>query len=225
MRITVLIILAFITQGAFSQKPQHNRGFMEGYVVKINNDTLFGEVKFRDEDERMLNKIRYRESKDASIQSLHPREIKAFRLGKYYYRVWNEHYLQEVSFGNKVDVFENRSHKYTSMPVGNPTSMGSWGSSSVTVRDEEEKSEIYMFKKNGSVLAYESTRKLIDKKLKARLIDFFKDEPNLVSKIQESYYTRADILYMAYEYNDPAKYQLKVINKEQYEKEKRKRGR
>jgi hypothetical protein len=55
--------------------------------------------------------------------------------------------------------------------------------------------------------------------MRSRLAEFFSDEPKLVTKIKKGYYTNADIIYMAYEYNDPGKYQLKFIDEKTYKKE------
>lgn len=213
MRTSLLLTtLLSIAQVSFAQKAQDNSGFLEGYIITVENDTLFGEVKFRQENDRMLNNIRYREKADAIIKSYNSNEIKAFKLGRYHYIVSDHQFLQEISRGPKLNIYENRLHKYKVKVIGGP--------GPAVTRDDDEVLEIFLIKKDGAQLAYVSNKKLIGKKLKAKLVDFFKDEPKLVDKIRQGYYTNADVIYMAYEYNNPDKYQLKLIDEKQYKKEK-----
>src|SRR5690606_8121679 len=218
MKKSLLLIALLITAYniSFSQGSQHNSGFMQGYVVKANNDTLFGEVKFRNDNERMLSAIRYRKNKDTAIEYFSAADMRAFQLGRFTYIVHKGKYLQEISIGEKVDIYEARKHLYNTEYTGE-------GNTSLHVRDDKELSHIYLIKKNGDKIKYLSDKRLINKRRKARLTVFFKDAPNLISKIKQSYYTNADIIYMAYQYNEPGKYQLKHISKKEYKEGKRKR--
>lgn len=210
-----VVSLLGIANHALSQTAQPNNGFMPGYIVKVDNDTLYGEVKFRQDDYTMLENIRYRKSPDSKIESYLPSSLKSFQLGRYSYLVASGGYYQQITKG-KVSAYERREHKYVTR-ISSP-SPGT--TSTVRVRSDQEKSIILLIRKDGRKLRYENNQKLISKSLKKELNDFFSDEPLLIEKISKSYYTNADIIYMVYEFNEPAKYQLKVIDEKQYKQEK-----
>src|SRR5690606_7120940 len=134
-----------------------------------NNDTLFGEVKFRKDNERMLNAIRYRKDKDTAIEYFFAADIKAFQLGRFTYIVHKGKYLQEISVGEKVDIYEARKHLYN-------TEYTSKGNTTQQLRDDKELSHIYLIKKKVDKIKYLSDKRLLNKRTKARLTEFFKDE-------------------------------------------------
>jgi hypothetical protein len=212
MKSAVMAIgLLIATSGlALCQKAEHNNGFMQGYIVKVNNDTVYGEVQFREESGRMLEKIRYRENKDADLKDYRPNEIKCFQLGRHFYFVLRGAYFQQISLG-KVDVYERRNHIYI---------QNSGPGMNTTTRSDDEESHILLIDEDGEQLEYFNDGKLIKDEMKRRLAAYFKDAPQLVSKISKGYYTTADVLYMVYEYNEPGKYQLRPIDEHEYKKEK-----
>lgn len=209
-KLFLIVSLLGIVNHALSQKAETNDGFMPGYIVKTNNDTLYGEVKFRQVDGKMLENIRYRKTPDGKIESYLESSLKAFQLGRYSYIVTDDGYYKQLTKG-KVSAYEKREHKYEIIQTGNSTRR---------VRLDEEKAFILLIRIDGRRLRYESNQKLISKTMKKELLDFFSDSASLIGKIKESYYTNADIIYMAYEFNDPAKYQLKIIDEKQYKQEK-----
>lgn len=202
---------------SFGQTPQNNEGFMDGYIIKVNNDTIYGQVKFVTEGSKQLRKIRLRNTKDSNVDSYNSKEIKGFQLGRFTYRVLDNRYFKEISNGTRIDVYEQQVLISTSTvgvsQMGTPPPI-------ITLNPVKEEFRMQLLKADGTSLKYTNDGKLIKKKLKAQLIEFFKDEPNLVSKITTGFYTTNDILYMAYEYDNPAKWKLKLIDKAQYQKEK-----
>lgn len=176
-------------------------------------------MKLATEGSKQLRKIRLRKTKDSNVDSYNSKEIKGFQLGRFTYRVLDNRYFKEISNGKRIDVLERQVLSYSSTPmVHHTTQTGSVPLTTFTSLDEEF--PMQLIKNDGTSLKYVNDGKLIKKKLKAQLIEFFKDEPNLVSKITTGFYTTNDILYMAYEYDNPAKWKLKLIDKAQYQKEK-----
>ncbi len=220
--LTVAAMLLAIPQTSFSQTAQNNAGFRDGYIVTTTNDTLSGEIKFRRENDKMLKRLRYRKDRNSATRSIGPKKIKSFQLGRFIYIVHNGKYLQEISRGVNLNIYERRSHIYKYRPESIVTQSG-FNQGPIITRSEKEKLRIYLIKKDGNHLHYRTHDDLISKKLKEKLTEFFKDQTKLTEKINESYYTNADIIYMAYEYNEPEKYQLKPVSKEMYKQEKRKR--
>ncbi|HYF68482.1 MAG TPA: hypothetical protein VD884_10105 [Ohtaekwangia sp.] len=215
----IIPMLVISSTLSFGQTPQYNEGFMDGYIVKVNNDTLYGQVKLVTEGSKQLRKIRLRNNKDSNVDSYNSKEIKGFQLGRFTYRVLDNRYFKEISNGKRIDVLERQVLTYSSTPMVQHTTQTGFNPPS-TFTTFEEKFRMQLVKNDGTSLKYVNDGKLIKKKLKAQLIEFFKDEPNLVSKITKGFYTTNDILYMAYEYDNSAKWKLKLIDEAQYKKEK-----
>ena len=186
MRYFQLLLFLFASTFCFTSWSQET-GYVKGYVVTIEGDTLAGLVKNKNATPyRVLIDIKFKRDEKSKVETFSPDRLKGFRIGTKQY-VSKEVHLNsgveklfvEVIIDGHLSYYEL---EYTGFGAGNISEY-------VILEKANEKTQ----------LAYDEHSVAIN--FKKKMAEYLRDAPELVAKINNGTYTRKHVEAIVKEYN------------------------
>jgi hypothetical protein len=172
--------LAFVaTVPLFGQET----GYLTGFIVTNENDTIHGLVKNKNlAPYRILQDIKFKKDSDSKVEIYSPKDIKAFQAGpnSYVSKQYRENNAYRTSF---VEVLIEGDMNFYELRI---TGLGT--GNEIIYQMLQRKNEDYLFSVYGE-------------NFKERLLDYMKNEQALSDQIKEGKYKRNNIEELVKEYN------------------------
>jgi hypothetical protein len=163
---------------------QSTTGYSNGYIVKNNNDTLYGLVKIRNAfPYQIYNDVHFKNDKDSQPTSLSPEDITSFAIGSEVYESKSPSKRKKAFYQLMIRGFLS----YYKMEVYNGPN---YGSSYEVILQKENTEETISYTAFNPMFAF-----------KRRLSEYLKDYPELSAKIRYNKYDQTKIRKIVNEYN------------------------
>jgi hypothetical protein len=160
-------------------------GYGNGYIVKNNNDTLYGLVKIRNAfPYQIYNDVHFKNDKDSQPTSLSPEDITSFAIGSEVYESKSPSKKEKKAF---YQLMIRGFLSYYKMEVYNGPN---YGSSYEVILQKENTEETISYTAFNPMFAF-----------KRRLSEYLKDYPELSAKIRYNKYDQTKIRKIVNEYN------------------------
>ncbi len=176
MKSCLFFLISIVISPSFAQET----GYLQGYIVTNENDTILGLVKNKNfTPYRVLQDIKFKKEKGGEMETYSPKDLKSFQVGssRYVSKKFGEDDLSffEVLIEGDLNYYELR---VTGFGTGNET--------------------VYQMLQKKNEDAFLS---VYGPNFQERLLKYFSDEPILSEKIKAGVYKRNKIDELVQEYN------------------------
>jgi hypothetical protein len=177
----IFFFLLFIPMFVKSQQT----GYNDGFIVKNNNDTIFGSVKNRDAfPYRLLRYVMFKPTKNSQPEYYDPEELKEFQIGntKYvsrYLKVKKKNYFFEFISGGRLQHYE--------------LEFNNWGANNntyYTLLQKDGDEEYLSFEMNNPLFPF-----------RRKIVEYLKEAPGLCKKISSGIYHQGHLKRIIRDYN------------------------
>jgi hypothetical protein len=183
MKVSITLFFLFLVAFSLETKAQKFKlGFQNGYVVKNNNDTLYGLVAIAAELRGIFEDVRFKKSEKSELFIFSPKEVKFFSID-------NDFYYSKSIAENKMAFF--------TLLVNDSLSMYKHFSGGMNT----SKNYILLEKKaDGSIFSYVPSNFFFP--FRKKIADFLKEDIELCKKIKSNVYNQTHINKIVRLYNE-----------------------
>jgi hypothetical protein len=160
-------------------------GFKPGFLVKNNNDTLFGFVKHIDKvPYRILVNVKFKSNKEDKAESFPPDSLKEFVIDK------TKYVSKYLSLRKNKYFFQATIEGYLSYYE---LDLSKWGVNNIShyvILQKQNDENLFTYKVDNFLFPF-----------KKKLSQYLADDPELSKKIKHNIYNEMDIVTIVKEYN------------------------
>jgi hypothetical protein len=160
-------------------------GYKPGFLVKNNNDTLFGLVKHIEEvPYRILINVKFKSNKEDKAQSFPPDSLKGFVIDK------TKYVSKYLSLKKHTYFFRATIEEYLSYYE---LDFSNWGANKIShyvILQKGDDDHLFTYEENNFFFPF-----------KKKLSQFLSDDPDLSEKIKHNIYNEMNIDTIVKEYN------------------------
>ena len=186
MRGFQLLLFLFASTFCFTSWSQET-GYVKGYVVTIEGDTLTGLVKNKNTTPyRVLIDIKFKRDEKSKVETFSPDRLKGFRIGtkQYVSKEVHVHFGVERLF---VEVIVDGHLSYYALEY---TGFGAGNISEYVILEKTNEKDQLVYDEHSVAINF-----------KKKMAEYLKDAPELVAKINNGTYTRKHVEAIVKEYN------------------------